>query len=52
MPPESDHEIPYQYLLRERLNSCAVQVGLHFTNISMDVKSHFANISMDVKSKS
>jgi hypothetical protein len=27
MPPESEYEIPYQYLLRERLNGCVVQRG-------------------------
>ena len=43
MPPENDHELPFQYLLRERLSSCVIYRGrsrsLLFTELGQELQS-------------
>ena len=55
MPPESDHELPFQYLLRERLSSCVIQRGrsrsLLFMELGQELQSMKESLNKRLQGK-
>ena len=51
MPPESDHELPYQYLLKERLNGCVVQRGRSRTLLFVELGQELTSMKESLNKK-